>query len=191
MDKYFSFEPEHITVITGPPNCGKTALVQEFMRRIKSQDFYINARTQVIDSPSSFSNVLKNAPCNFFIKTVAALGADPHSEAVHRWHAVKEADTDFSKNIELTNSVLQTMLTVITDGRQTNSRLILVIDAADMLKAWSKDHESDLQQVLAFFTSIATEQNICHVVLVTSDSTFDTWLSRSKYSSSADGKRVK
>ena len=63
------------------------------------------------------------------------------------------------------------------DRRTTKSYPVIVIDEADKLKNWSLLFPHDLNALLGFFVAITNQERSAHVVLVTSDPSFLSWLS--------------
>ena len=48
-----------ITIIIGPPSCGKTALMQQYLKTLKEpQALYIDCRMEAVSTPDSFATAL-------------------------------------------------------------------------------------------------------------------------------------
>ena len=54
---------------------------------------------------------------------------------------------------------------------------VIAIDEADGLKSWSTFFPQDLKALLGFFVAITTQERSAHVIMVSSDPSFLTWLS--------------
>jgi len=57
---------------------------------------------------------------------------------------------------------------------------VLALDEANTLMAWGDQYTVDRQTLLKFFVAISKEQRRSHVILATSDYSFQTWLSKGK-----------
>jgi Cdc6-like AAA superfamily ATPase len=57
---------------------------------------------------------------------------------------------------------------------------VLVVDEANALMAWGDQYTVERQTLLKFFVAISKEQRRSHVILATSEYSFQTWLSKGK-----------
>lgn len=55
----------------------------------------------------------------------------------------------------------------------------IIIDEANQLQQWRENEENQLDALLRFFVLITKEAKLAHVVLATSESLFEYWLSES------------
>lgn len=55
----------------------------------------------------------------------------------------------------------------------------IIIDEANQLQQWKKTEETQLDALLRFFVLVTKEAKLAHVVLATSESIFEYWLSES------------
>jgi hypothetical protein len=67
------------------------------------------------------------------------------------------------------------------DGRvQNDTPPVLVLDEANVLSAWGDEDKAEREALLKFFVAITKEQQRNHVILSTSDYSFQAWLSQGK-----------
>lgn len=80
--------------------------------------------------------------------------------------------------------ILKTLSQAFADSRQQNRRHqedhwpAIIIDEANALTSWSSTHPQELRTLLRFFVAVAKQEQIAHVLLVTSDCTFTEWLAQ-------------
>ena len=54
-----------ITIIVGPPSCGKTALVKQYLKTLKEpKPLYIDCRMEAVSTPDSFATALLSTTVN-------------------------------------------------------------------------------------------------------------------------------
>jgi ATPase domain predominantly from Archaea len=73
--------------------------------------------------------------------------------------------------------ILDRVLQLLHLSSMTSNKPVIVIDEANVLQEWPESDMPLLQSLLRWFVSITKESKSCHVVMVTSDYTFQkNWL---------------
>lgn len=78
-------------------------------------------------------------------------------------------------------SVLNTFYQALQQTFKGRPRPAIIIDEANKLMSWSTTHPEELRTLLSFFVAITKEQNVTHVLLVTSDYAFVSWLEEGEH----------
>eukprot|EP00882_Tetradesmus_deserticola_P011183 GHRQ01011832.1.p1 GENE.GHRQ01011832.1~~GHRQ01011832.1.p1 ORF type:complete len:347 (+),score=45.81 GHRQ01011832.1:113-1153(+) len=184
-----SFRPKCITVLTGPSDGGKTAILQEVVRRLsspaistsKQQVFLtIDCREGYTTSPAGFAKHLAASAADVVVgdrsllSILAQFGVRANDGtagfSLEASIAPSEAATALDRIITLLMKWLRSW--------QGPPYPVLIIDEANRLKDWQD--ERALQVLLDFLVVITKQHGLCHVVLGTSDSFFTDWLEQRK-----------
>ena len=72
------------------------------------------------------------------------------------------------------SKILQVYEQALAD--KASERPAIVIDEANKLTSWSSKYPAELDALLSFFVAVTKEQNLTHVLLLTSDYAFIAWL---------------
>ena len=185
-----------ITVIVGPVSCGKTALVKHFLEELEQpqRPLYLDCRQHAVNTPDSFASALLST-------TVSAGG---------RFKAVLVALlSSISDKIKLDNQTVGVQLasvvaliggveagpgstpiaSVLDIFQKTLKRTFkegcprppIIIDEANKLTSWSTAHPEELDILLSFCVAVTKQENMTHVVLMTSDYAFISWLEKGEH----------
>ena len=173
--KIISFEPLLIHFIFGPINSGKTALIQEFVRRLPRDYavFYINLREVYVSKADDFLKILfdvkERKSWKEIVKDVVESTPMEIPTPYGRIPIPKSIFTKLFKEREQENVFvyLRTFLGEVARKK----RPILIMDELQVLK------DVDVNGLLIyrlfnFFIRLTKESHICHVFCLTSDSLF-------------------
>eukprot|EP00877_Chromochloris_zofingiensis_P011590 jgi/Chrzof1/6685/Cz19g05200.t1 len=175
LNVMFSRRPTSITVLLGPRNTGKSALLKEYMRTrdLAGTKCYIDARMSTPDALGrallelSLPKVARQVQGLFssaknIAQTVGkALEALGNSEVTISGKAIsavlaalggdKEAKPPLSAVIRAYRVVLDAWDEARAQGQlEDSSPPLLVLDEAHVLMRWSEQHKTDLQELLRF-----------------------------------------
>jgi hypothetical protein len=93
----------------------------------------------------------------------------------------QSSKSGLTKVIQAYQSLLKGWEAARKEERCTGLRWpVLIIDEANVLQTWSDTHVRDLGTLLRFFVGNVNHRNRCHVLLVTSEYGFQSWLDKSK-----------
>ena len=164
MRLYLEHEANKILAVTGKANCGKTALMQEVMKRLaKTHTFYyVDLRFYHILHAQDLALVLYKM---FY------------PEKLYEEVAVKIGPFEI-KLEEKVNAVeianfLNALFDEITVNLKKVKNPVLVVDELQVLKELYVNGEKKLiDRLMEFFISLTKHQHLAHVIVLTSDSTF-------------------
>ncbi len=164
MRLYLEHEANKILAVTGKANCGKTALMQEVMKRLaKTHTFYyVDLRFYHILHAQDLALVLYKM---FY------------PEKLYEEVAVKIGPFEI-KLEEKVNAVeianfLNALFDEITVNLKKVKNPVLVVDELQVLKELYVNGDKKLiDRLLEFFISLTKHQHLAHVIVLTSDSTF-------------------
>ncbi len=66
-------------------------------------------------------------------------------------------------------------------SKEGRRRPAIIIDEANKLTSWSTAHPDELATLLSFFVAITKQESLTHVVLLTSDYAFISWLEKGEH----------
>ena len=191
-----------ITVIVGPPSCGKTALVQQYCREVEQSQppLYVDCRLEAVSTPDSFATAL-------LYTTVSA--GEHFKQLVARTVGEKLSGLSDTLRVKLDNQTVEVKLssvmglfggpeampsrTAIASVLQILKEPLkqtfkegrpgppIIIDEANVLTSWSTAHPDELAVLLGYFVAITKQQSWTHVVLMTSDYAFIDWLEEGEH----------
>ena len=187
-----------ITVVIGPPSCGKTALVQHYLEGLKQPQpaIYIDCRSEAVSTPDSFASTLLSttASAGEQFKSVVAGIAEPFFRAYSAELQLDGETVDYGSASGLVGGIMarscSTPIAVVLDilgralrqtyeeGRPTPP---IIIDEANKLIRWSTAHPVELDMLLSFFVAVSKQQDWAHVLLLTSDYAYVNWLEKGKH----------
>ncbi|KAL3151458.1 hypothetical protein ABBQ38_012462 [Trebouxia sp. C0009 RCD-2024] len=194
--------PSDIIVLTGPPDAGKTAVLQEVVVRRKSEaraTLYINCREKDYMSSQAFAAQLKlqliaqfrsKALKDFALTTldslsefrsfVMSLGPTVSPLGVEPGSAFKLFLQHLqSPSITALDDVLKEFIGFLKACKKGPVLPTIIIDEANQLQQWKETEKNQLDALLRFFVLITKEAKLAHVVLATSEPFFEYWLSES------------
>ncbi|KAL3151459.1 hypothetical protein ABBQ38_012462 [Trebouxia sp. C0009 RCD-2024] len=192
--------PSDIIVLTGPPDAGKTAVLQEVVVRRKSEaraTLYINCREKDYMSSQAFAAQLKlqliaqfrsKALKDFALTTldslsefrsfVMSLGPTVSPLGVEPGSAFKLFLQHLqSPSITALDDVLKEFIGFLKACKKGPVLPTIIIDEANQLQQWKETEKNQLDALLRFFVLITKEAKLAHVVLATSEPFFEYWLS--------------
>ena len=184
-----------ITVIVGPVSCGKTALVQHYIKEVEQPQppLYLNCRTQAVNTPDSFASalLLTTESAGEWFKTALAAVVSAVSDRL------KLGDQSITVQLapfaalfggkgEPGSTPIASVLNIFQKALEETSkeghpRPPIIIDEANALTSWSTAHPEELAILLRFFVAVTKEGNMTHVVLITSDYAFISWLEKGEH----------
>ena len=187
-----------VTVIVGPPSCGKTALVEHFLVQQKQQPpLHINCRVQAVHTPDSLARTLLSSTESAgerFVDLVVASGKALLGSLSTKWlHGNETMELKLSSLAGLIDdlkarpgsapiaSVLELFMKALRQTAAQGRRTHIVIDEANKLTSWSSAHPVELDMLLSFFVAVSKEQDLAHVLLLTSDYAYINWLEKGKH----------
>ena len=188
-----------ITVIVGPPSCGKTALVEHYLVRQKQPQppLHINCRVQAVHTPDSLARTLLSSTESAgerFVDLVVASAKVLFSGLSNKWlHGDQTMELKLSSLAGLIDDLkarpgsaliadvlelfMKALRQTAAQGRPTH----IIIDEANKLTNWSSAHPVELDMLLSFFVAVSKEQDLAHVLLLTSDYAYINWLKKGKH----------
>ncbi|CAB49548.1 ATP-binding protein [Pyrococcus abyssi] len=172
--KIIESEPSLITFIYGPINSGKTALIQEFIRKMPDHyvAFYINLRATPITKYEDFIDILFSIEFENPIKNL--------KEALSLViSAGKEIlgipiPNDFLKQILSENKPKNAFLYItklLTEVKRRGKRPILILDELQVIGDL-RINGPLIYEIFNFFIHLTKEAHLSHVFTITSDSLF-------------------
>ena len=189
-----------ITVIVGPPSCGKTALVQHYLEGMKQPQpaVYIDCRSEAVSTPDSFASTLlfTTASAGEQFSSVVAGIAEPFFRAYSAELQLdgEKVELNHGSASELVGGILarscstpiaivlhilgQALQQTLEEGRPAPP---IIIDEANKLTSWSTAHPAELDMLLSFFVAVSKQQDRAHVLLLTSDYAYINWLEKGKH----------
>ena len=196
LKRLLSSEPDSITVILGPVSCGKTALVQHFIEKLElpQPPLYLNCRLEAVNTPDSFASALLSTTVSAGGRFMAALAALVSSGSDEVKLDNQTIEAELASVYALIGSVKagpgSTLFASVLDiFQKTFEQLFeegcprppIIIDEANALTSWSTAHPAELDILLNFFIAVTKEKNMTHVVLMTSDYAFISWLEKGEH----------
>ena len=199
-----------ITVVVGPISSGKTALLKHFISELSrepkqresqqapslEQPLYINSRLEEVSTPDSFAITLlytivsagqqrKGAAAALAMAVLSGLSSkvEHGNETVELelWCVDELFDKLMAAPGSPVGSVLSTVYQALQQTFQGRPRPAIIIDEANKLMSWSATHPEELGTLLSFFVAVTKEQDATHVLLVTSDYSFVSWLKEGEH----------
>ena len=183
-----------ITIIVGPPSCGKTALVKQYLKTLKEpKPLYIDCRMEAVSTPDSFATALLSTTVSAgeqFKQVVARIvgaalsGLSDTHKLGNQTEEVKLSSVmgliggpEAMRSRTPLASVLHLFKEVLKQtSKEGRPGPPIIIDEANRLTSWSTAHPDELAMLLCFFVAITKQENMAHVVLMTSDYAFISWL---------------
>ena len=166
MRLYLEHEANKILAVTGKANCGKTALMQEVMKRLaKTQTFfYLDLRKLHVASVRDFLEVVVELLTE----------ADVHlTESKFKVFLGPLGQFGLEKKEEEAGVILTRLLRRFEKALLKVKRPVIVIDELQVLKELYVNGEKKLiDRLMEFFISLTKHQHLAHVIVLTSDSTF-------------------
>ena len=192
-----SSEPDctGITVIVGPVSCGKTALVKHFLLELEQpqRPLYLDCRQHAVNTPDSFASALLSAAVSAgggFKAALAALFSSVSDKiklgdqtiAIQLAPLVAAIAGKAGPDISAIGSILEIYQKALEKtSNEGRPRPPIIIDEANALTSWSTAHPAELAILLRFFVAITKQENMTHVVLMTSDYAFISWLEQGEH----------
>ena len=199
-----------ITVVVGPISSGKTALLQHFIDELSrepkqrelqqapslEQPLYINSRLEEVSTPDCFASTLldttvsagqlrKGAAAALAMAVLSGLsskvGLGNENVELELWCVDELFDKLMAAPGSPVGSVLNTFQQALQQTFKGRPRPAIIIDEANRLMSWSTTHPKELRTLLSFFVAITKEQDATHVLLVTSDYAFVSWLEEGEH----------
>ena len=170
-----------ITVIVGPVSCGKTALVRHYLEQLEQPQppIYLDCRLHAVSTPDSFASALLSTADKAGGRFREALSAHPSIvietlKLIEDFFALiggaKPVKTPFASVLEIFQRTLDQTF------QEGCPRPPIIIDYANALTSWSTAHPHELIFLLRSFVRITSQENLTHVLLMTSDYAFVSWL---------------
>ena len=181
-----------ITVILGPESCGKTALVRHFLEELEQPQppTYLNCREHAVNTPDSFASALLSETVSAGGRFKAALAAlfssvsndmklGDQTLAVELGPLVAAISDIAGPDSSALGGILRIYCKALektsSEGRP---RPPIIIDQANALTSWSTAHPAELAMLISFFVAVTVQENLTHVVLMTADYAFISWLQK-------------
>jgi len=164
MRLYLEHEANKILAVTGKANCGKTALMQEVMKRLAKTHtfFYLDLRKHYISDAQDFAISLYHL---FY-------GSERREQLEFMIGPVKIGFKEVLSKEEVKN-VVNALLNGVEERLMKVKNPVLVIDELQVLKELYVNGDKKLiDRLLEFFISLTKHQHLAHVIVLTSDSTF-------------------
>ena len=181
-----------ITVIVGPVSCGKTALVKHFLEELEQPQppLYLDCRQHAVNTPDSFASALLSATVSAGGRFKAALAAlfssvsddmklGDQTMAVQLAPLVAAIADMAGPDSSAIGGILEIYYKALDKtSREGRPRPPIIIDEANALTSWSTAHPAELDMLLSFFVAVTMQENLTHVVLMTADYAFISWLQK-------------
>jgi len=169
MRLYLEHEANKILAVTGKANCGKTALMQEVMKRLAKTHtfFYLDLRESFVSNASDFLRALLELVGDVVRKSSKEL------LAVLNLPLLGKFGIEYRDKKEVAGETLTVLLKELKKGLKDKKNPVLVIDELQVLKELYVNGDKKLiDRLLEFFISLTKHQHLAHVIVLTSDSTF-------------------
>ena len=174
--KIAEFEPHTIYFIFGPINSGKTALIQEFIRRLPKEFivFYINLREVYISKADDFLKILfevreKRKDLKSLVRDVVNAVPKEVATPVGKIPIPKRLFKEFFGMKEYENVFLY--LREFMDDIAKSKKPIFILDELQVIKDVKVDGKL-IYMLFNLFVRLTKELHLCHVFCLTSDSLF-------------------
>ncbi len=166
------FEPNTIYFVFGPINSGKTALMQEFMRRLPEDFavFYVNLRGKFIRDYEDFTRILFKFEDRGLEEIIKGIAKSSAKFLSMRGIPIPENLIDVVLVKRRTEDVFEFLVDFFTNVAK-HKRPILILDELQVIK----DIEIDGKLIYKLFNllvHLTKELHLCHVFCITSDSLF-------------------
>ena len=169
-----SYEPNMITFVYGPINSGKTALIDEFIKRLPDDylAFKINFRRSPITGYEEFVSVLFSLDLRNNIRTL--------KDAISLVLSVGKEVFGFPIPSELFERIVMEkkpknaftyIATLMEEIRRVGKNPILIVDELQVIGDL-KVNGPLIYEMFNFFVHLTKEEHLAHVFAVTSDSLF-------------------
>lgn len=205
LKDHCSSQPNAISVILGPRSAGKTALLEDYLRSRDLADSFIDARVTPISTPSDLARVLQESVVPDLARRVFPDLRELSDLGVQLITAVGLQDRlKLPGGIELTGTAANVLKGLAGEPAPSLSKVtavygrllkewnearasgklsdvsppVLVIDEANKLMSWGDQYRAERQNLLSFFVAITKVQHRSHVVLATSEYSFQNWLNK-------------
>ncbi|KAG7667011.1 putative ATP-binding protein [Nannochloris sp. 'desiccata'] len=191
----FGDTPGLMTVLVGPPNCGKTAFLKYLVSQLRAKPdppliLMIDSRLKAVTSPEEISKALCDAVVSESLMERAQSTAGAFAELLLSSTTVistlgaevgvqlENIKDYFAKDEDNLAETLEKLDTLFENLKQLPNQPVIIIDEANKLMRW---HELDpsrpnLEILLSFLTAVTKQDNLAHVVLATSDYFLASWL---------------
>ncbi|MFA4668201.1 ATP-binding protein [Pyrococcus kukulkanii] len=169
-----SYDPNMITFIYGPINSGKTALMNEFVKRLPNDYvvFQVNLRRTPITSYEEFVDILFSLEFRDRVKTL--------KEAVSLILSAGKEAFGFPIPAELLNEIVREkkpknafayIATLMKEVKEAGKNSILIVDELQVIGDL-KVNGPLIYEMFNFFVHLTKEEHLAHVFVVTSDTLF-------------------
>lgn len=162
-----------------------TELFKELVRRREASGrapvpVYVNCRDGDNSSPNALArNLLERVKAVWRLDVAGILRLIPTYTVKLPFFNLTVNLPRLSEPTDL-QSIAEAFMQLIKDAkaRRTHGDAlpVLVIDEANDLISWEKEHAAELRQLLKFFVLATKEANLAHVVLISSDTFLAQWL---------------
>ncbi len=166
------FEPHTIYFIFGPINSGKTALIQEFIRRLPEDFavFYVNLRGKFITDYHDFVRMLFRFESGRLEEILKGIVKSSTKFLSMKGIPVPEDVIDLIFTKKRTEDVFEFLEEYISRVAR-DKRPILILDELQVIKDIRIDGML-IYKLFNFFIRLTKELHLCHVFCLTSDSLF-------------------
>ena len=193
-------------MVVGPPSCGKSGACTLWLvvrsRRVPDGANAANAATELFKELVARREASGRAPVPVYVNCRDGDNSSPDALARNLLERVKAVwRLDFASLLRLTptytvklpffnltrlseptdlQSIIEAFMQLIKDAKERRTygdKLpVLIVDEANDLISWEKEHEVELRHLLKFFVLATKEANLAHVVLISSDTFLPQWL---------------
>ena len=169
MRLYLEHEANKILAVTGKANCGKTALMQEVMKRLAKTHtfFYLDLRLLDVSAPEDFVKVL------LYLLRLARR----EQNFIRRLFNGSKFEFSVmgfkvSRDVKFEDVLQELYLALIEELKKVKTPVIVVDELQSLRELYYNGGKKLIDSVLEFFISITKHQHLAHVIVLTSDSTF-------------------
>ncbi|GEM_PF-3427089 len=184
MRLYLEHEANKILAVTGKANCGKTALMQEVMKRLGATHtfFYLDLRLLDVSAPEDFVKVL------LYLLRLARREQN-FIRRLFNGSRFEFSVMGFkvSRDVKFEDVLQELYLALIEELKKVKNPVIVVDELQSLRELYYNGGKKLIDSVLEFFISLTKHQHLAHVIVLTSDSTFYAEL----YSKSGMEKRMR
>ena len=174
LKRIAEFEPHTIYFLFGPINSGKTALIQEFIRRLGEgyAVFYVNLREVYVKDAEDFLKVLfevRGRDLKSLVKEIVEVVPGEISTPVGKIPIPKRLFKEFFGKHEYEN-VFMYLRRFLSDVSR-EKKPIFILDELQVIKDVEIDGKL-IYKLFNLFVRLTKELHLCHVFCLTSDSLF-------------------